>query len=181
VLRAELGDEAFWSSFNEEEREIIEEFIEHGRAIRQERRDAASEGRAPNFIDLIRAWGGVSLVYRKSITDSPAYRLNHEEVIKALEEGIYVIENLSPVEAVADRHGAVAEIIFERQQLDDTGKWRGSGELVGIPARSVMIAAGTSPNTIIERENTGAFAYDDWHQFFAPFVAAPATAAEQVA
>jgi hypothetical protein len=29
----------------------------------------------------------VTIAYRKRMVDSPAYRLNHEEVIKALEEG----------------------------------------------------------------------------------------------
>ena len=51
----------------------------------------------------MRAWGGVSLVYRKRMVDSPAYRLNHEEVIKALEEGIAFVENLNPVEAMPGR------------------------------------------------------------------------------
>jgi len=169
-LIAAHGEEAFWKMFTDEEAEILREFIEHGRAVRDERRSAAREGRAPNFVDMIRSWGGVSLVYRKSINDAPAYRLNHEEIIKALEEGIYFIENLSPIEAVADHHGAVAEVLFERQDLDETGKWRGSGELVRLPARSVMVAAGTAPNTIIERENPGAFSYDKWEQFFAPHI-----------
>jgi NADPH-dependent glutamate synthase beta subunit-like oxidoreductase len=45
-------------------------------------------GRGADFVPLVRGWGGVTLAYRKKMTDSPAYRLNHEEVIKALEEGI---------------------------------------------------------------------------------------------
>ena len=52
------------------------------------------------------AWGGVTLAYRKRLVDSPAYRLNHEEVIKALEEGIAFAENLNPIEAVPDECGA---------------------------------------------------------------------------
>jgi len=35
--------------------------------------------------------------------DSPAYRLNHEEVIKSLEEGVRYVENLAPVEGRARR------------------------------------------------------------------------------
>jgi len=174
VLIDEMGEERFWNTFGEEEREILREFIDHGAAIRNERERAARENRHPDFINLIRSWGGVSLVYRKSMSDSPAYRLNHEEIIKALEEGIYFVENLSPVEAVADRFGAVEAMIFDRQEIGENGKWRGTGELVRLPARAVMVAAGTSPNTIIERETPGAFAYDKWNQFFAPFVAAGA-------
>ncbi len=89
---------------------------------------------APNFIPLVRAWGGVSIVYRKRLQDSPAYRLNHEEIIKSLEEGINFIENMTPVEALADEHGAVAALVFERMREDaETKKWRASGE-TGAPA-----------------------------------------------
>ena len=38
--------------------------------------------------ELVRRWGGVQIVYRKGLIDSPAYRLNHEEVIKCFEEGV---------------------------------------------------------------------------------------------
>ncbi len=60
------------------------------------------------------SWGGVSLVYRKRLQDSPAYRLNHEEVQKALEEGIDFIECMNPTEAVPDEFNAVKALIFER-------------------------------------------------------------------
>ena len=105
----------------------------------------------------MRAWGGVSIVYRKRLIDSPAYRLNHEEVAKALEEGINIIENMSPAEAVADEHGAVAAVVFERVTRDPaTGKWHVNCEdTLRVPARTVCVAAGTSPNTIYERERRG--------------------------
>ena len=51
---------------------------------------------------------------RKRMVDSPAYRLNHEEIIKALEEGITFAENLNPVEAVPDESGLVKSVIFAR-------------------------------------------------------------------
>lgn len=179
TLVSELGETQFWSGFNEEEREALHEMLAHGHALQQERETAAQEGRDPNFIDLIRSWGGVSLVYRKSVSDSPAYRLNHEEIAEALEEGIYFIENMSPTAAVADKHGAVAGMVFEQQGVDENGKWRSTGKQFTIPARTVLIAAGTAPNTIIERENPGAFAYDEWRQYFAPHrVEVAATIAE---
>ena len=63
---------------------------------------------------MIRGWGGVTLAYRKRLQDAPAYRLNHEEVTKALEEGISVTENMNPVEAVPDEHGHVKAMVFTR-------------------------------------------------------------------
>ncbi len=178
ILIAKLGAEAFWNTFDAEEREVMQEFIEHGRAIRAERERAARENREADIISLIRSWGGVSLVYRKSMNDAPAYRLNHEEIAEALEEGIFFAENLSPVEALADQYGAVRALRLERQELTPEGKWRATGDIIEMPARSVMVAAGTAPNTIIERENPSEFAYDSWNQYFAPHTVAP-LAAEQ--
>ena len=63
----------------------------------------AAAGEAPNFVALVRRWGGVSIVYRKRLVDSPAYRLNHEEVSKALEEGIVFAENLDRLRALLFR------------------------------------------------------------------------------
>jgi NADPH-dependent glutamate synthase beta subunit-like oxidoreductase/NAD(P)H-flavin reductase len=168
-LAAEFGEEEIFKRFDEEERETYDEFLAHGRAVREERERAKAADEAPNFVPLVRAWGGATIVYRKRLQDSPAYRLNHEEVVKSLEEGISYVENMSPVEAVADERGAVAAIVFERMRLDaESKKWKASGELVRVPARTVCVAAGTSPNTIYERERPGTFALDEWKEFFAP-------------
>ena len=75
-------------SFDEEELEILDELLGHGREIRNERQRAAASGEQPDFQPLIDRWGGVTLFYRKGIDQAPAYRQNHEEIVKALEEGI---------------------------------------------------------------------------------------------
>ncbi|MEP6703453.1 MAG: pyridine nucleotide-disulfide oxidoreductase, partial [Acidobacteriota bacterium] len=135
-----------------------------------ERARAASAGEEPNFVPLVQSWGGVSLIYRKRLQDSPAYRLNHEEVQKALEEGINFVECMNPAEAVPDEFNAVKALIFERLNYDaDTGKFDSTGEMVEFPARTVCVAAGTSPNVIYEKEKPGTFKMDEWRQFFQPF------------
>ncbi|GAB4213237.1 MAG: FAD-dependent oxidoreductase [Sandaracinaceae bacterium] len=136
--------------FDAEEREILEELLAHGRAIRAEREAAASEGRAPNFDPLIESWGGVTIAYRKRMEQSPAYRLNHEEIAQGLEEGIRFAENLSPLAAVPDAYGALRAVVFER----------GDGTTLELPARTLCVAAGTSPNTTYEREHPGTFGVD---------------------
>src|SRR5690606_25719255 len=95
-LVAAQGRATVLAKFDTEEREVLAEQLEHGRQIREERQKAAGEKREPDFNPLIRAWGGVTVAYRRSLQESPAYRLNHEEVIKSLEEGIYYAEHLSP-------------------------------------------------------------------------------------
>ena len=171
-VAAEFGDEKVMESFDEEEMRVLQEFLVHGREIRAERERAAEAGEEPNFIPLVRGWGGVSLVYRKRLQDSPAYRLNHEEVQKALEEGIDFVECMNPTEAVPDEYNAVSAIIFERlEYVAETGKFEKTGEMHEFPARTVCVAAGTSPNVIYEKEKPGTFKMDEWRQFFQPFKA----------
>jgi NAD(P)H-flavin reductase/NADPH-dependent glutamate synthase beta subunit-like oxidoreductase len=160
-----IGRDAIWERFDEEEKETFQRWLVHGRAIRAERAAAKAAGRKPDFARLARSWGGVTIAYRKRLQDSPAYRLNHEEVIKALEEGIYFAELLSPVECVPDKWGKVAAVKFARQAVVD-GKYRSTGDVIELPARSVMVAAGTHPNVIYERERPGTFVLDQDGEFF---------------
>lgn len=154
------GEEAVRARFDDEEREVLEEQLAHARALRDERDAAAREGREPDFHPLLDAWGGVRVVYRRRLVDSPAYRLNHEEVTKSLEEGVRYVELASPREVHVDAHGAAEAVTFERNVIED-GKLRATGEALRIPARSVFVAAGTKPNVTYEREHAGTFELDD--------------------
>ena len=49
-------------------------------------------------------WGGVTIAYRRRLIDSPSYTLNHEEVEKALEEGIAFYQ--AAAERFSSRHAA---------------------------------------------------------------------------
>lgn len=162
-LKREFGEDAVLAPFNPWERKILEEFLEHGAAVRQERKRASKSGENPDFLKLVRSWGGVSIAYRKRLVDSPAYRLNHEEVIKALEEGIAFIENVNPEEIVVDEHGHVAAVRF-----------KAPGRSMEFAARSVMVAAGTTPNITYEKEHAGSFQLDAKKKFFAPHRVVPA-------
>ncbi|HVO29816.1 MAG TPA: FAD-dependent oxidoreductase, partial [bacterium] len=171
VLSREMGEEKFWDLYPDRaENSIMKEFIEHGREVRAERARAKAAGEEPDFQKLVRQWGGVHIAYRKGLVDAPAYRLNHEEVVKAFEEGVRFVEKMSPVEAVPDGFGAVSAIVFERQALKD-GKWRGTGEQVTLPAKTVCVAAGTSPNITYERELSGTFELDDHKEYFRAYQA----------
>jgi len=166
TLAARFGKDNVERFFSEEERLHLTEFLTHGREVLAERRRAEAKGETPDFQPLVRKWGGVRLVYRKGMEDAPAYRLNHEEVAKALEEGITFVENMSPVEVQLDRFGAVSGIIFERQKKDAEGKWHASGEMVPMKAGTVLVAAGTAPNVTYERERPGTFALDKRGSYF---------------
>ncbi|MBM3801437.1 MAG: pyridine nucleotide-disulfide oxidoreductase [Acidimicrobiia bacterium] len=164
-LVSRIGAESIWGRFDDEEKQIFQRWLIHGRAIRAERAAAQAAGRKPDFARLVRSWGGVTIAYRKRLQDSPAYRLNHEEIIKALEEGIDIVELLSPAECIPDAWGKLQAMRFERQAWLG-GKYRSTGESVELPARSVMVAAGTHPNVTYEREHPGTFVLDKDGEFF---------------
>ncbi|MEO8681857.1 MAG: FAD-dependent oxidoreductase, partial [Vicinamibacterales bacterium] len=162
ALSRDLGEGRVRGMMDPEEQGVLDEFLAHGRAVRDERKRAAAAGEKANFIALVRSWGGVTLAYRKRLQDAPAYRLNHEEVALALEEGIAFAENMNPVEAVPDEFGAVKAMIFTRSGPNGE-------EHVEIPARTVLVAAGTVPNITYEKEHPGSFALDEKMKFFQGF------------
>lgn len=116
---------------------IVDEFLRHGEEIVKERKNTPL-GKAPNFKKLVEAWGGVTLVYRRDFSQSPSYTLNHEEVTKALEEGISILDNLTPLSIHLDenKHTCGLEVVNNQNQTSEL-----------LAARSILIAAGTKPNT----------------------------------
>lgn len=163
-IKENAGEEEFWNKLNEEETEIMKTFLEHGKEVRMMIDKAELDNTIPDTASLTKKWGGVKMVYRKSLKDSPAYRLNHEEIIEALKEGIEIVEHLSPVEAVSNKYGAVEEMVFQfSDKVEDENKRNSQKTL---KARSVMIAAGTSPNIIYEKEYPGTFELDADNYFF---------------
>jgi NAD(P)H-flavin reductase len=166
TLCAEGNEEKVRAMWTLPERQIADEFLSHARAIRAERASATDAGRDPHIFELLKSWGGVTLAYRKRMVDSPAYRLNHEEVIKALEEGIVFAENLNPIEAVPDANGALSGMIFKRE--GQQGREGQDGQMLTLPARTCLVAAGTSPNITCENEAPGTFRLDAKKKFFQP-------------
>ena len=111
---------------------------------------------------MIRGWGGVTLVYRKRLQDAPAYRLNHEEVAQALQEGISFIENMNPVEAMPDEFGTSRRW---RSRARDGSRDRAAG---AHGAASPPARCRTSPT---RRSIPGSFELDGKQKFFQGFKA----------
>ncbi len=170
TMSEKQGEEHITAKLDEENLAVLNEFLQHGRLVRQERDRARSVNEHPDFIKLLRDWGGVTIVYRKGLNQSPAYQRNHEEVIKAMEEGIYYAEGLDPLACDLDEYKHVKSLIC-RKLIKEEGRWLGTNQEVTIPARSVLVAAGTFPNTIYESEHSGTF--DMEHDHFVPHVAHP--------
>ena len=143
ILVAELGEAAVQARWSEEDAEIGREFLGHAAAIEAERALSVAEAREPRLAQLLDSWGGATLAYRRKLVEAPSYTLNHEEVAKALEEGVRFAEGLTPVAVEVDRFGHAAGL---RVRAAD-------GTETILPARAVIVAAGTQPNTVLARED----------------------------
>jgi NADPH-dependent glutamate synthase beta subunit-like oxidoreductase/NAD(P)H-flavin reductase len=146
TLVAERGEAAVRGEWTAQEAETASEFLQHAHEIRAERALAAREGRKPRLAELMARWGGATIVYRRRLIDSPSYTLNHEEVAKALEEGIAFAERLTPQEVLLDEFGCAGALRLS--QADPSAAPR---EVI-LPARTILVAAGTQPNTVLARE-----------------------------
>lgn len=133
-------------TYDAEEKVTAQTFFEHGKIIHEVRNEAKRNNQAPDFLPYLKEWGGVTLIYRKQLKQSPAYKLNHEEVNEALEEGISIYEELSPIECILDSNGAIEAVKFEHTSEDK------KGSIHILNAKTVFVAAGTSPNTTYEKE-----------------------------
>lgn len=116
------------SSLSEEEVEIAQEFLTHARAL--QRGDYSFLNKA------------VSIVYRKTLKDSPSYRLNPKELQHALAKGITFFENATPLELQVDDYGHVKSLTIQTP----TG-------IESLPCRALLVATGTHPNKILEQED----------------------------
>ncbi len=158
-LSEDIGEDAIRDRWDDLDREIAEEFLAHARAIREERETARRERRDARIAELLREWGGANIAYRRRLIDSPSYTLNHEEVEKALEEGISFFECLAPTRVDVDNFGAVKGIAFSRQAMGGDGRWS-AVDAHWMSAHTVLVAAGTSPNTVLAREDGAHFTLD---------------------
>jgi NAD(P)H-flavin reductase len=141
TMAQEIGEDALRKGWDDQEREIAEEYLAHGRALR--------EAKPEDRIKLLQHWGGVTIAYRRRLIDSPSYTLNHEEVEKALEEGIWFAEGLTPLAVDVDNYGACSGI-----------RLQGPAQEHWLPAHTIFVAAGTQPNTVLAREDEVHFKLD---------------------
>jgi NADPH-dependent glutamate synthase beta subunit-like oxidoreductase/NAD(P)H-flavin reductase len=144
-LAYSLKEEKILANLNEEEKIIAQEFLNHASELKEVR---LKGGSVPK---LLKKWGGVKILYRKTLLDSPAYCLNHQEVGKAFEEGIEFVENVTPLEAVLDEYEHIKQLkIYDLNQKEAL-----------LTCKSLLIAAGTSPNISAALEDKLDFKLED--------------------
>jgi NADPH-dependent glutamate synthase beta subunit-like oxidoreductase/NAD(P)H-flavin reductase len=150
ALSAAYGESKLRSCFTKLDLIILDEYISHARELYQLKSEASKANIPFNVIPLVRRWGGVKIVYRRSIQESPAYRLNHEELAKALEQGLYYCEQHAPTKALLDEFAHV-------KALECEVKTAGGMINQTLAARTILVATGAKPNVAYEFEHKGTF------------------------
>ena len=145
TLVNELGQAAVEASWNTEEKHLAETWLEHGQTLREEKQKSN-----PDILQHLKSWGGVKVIYRKELQESPGYRLNHKEVFSAFKEGIEFVYDTTPIEFKLDEYAHVESVVAQQ----DTATIRA---MIEIPAQSIFIATGTKPNKALEKEYPGIF------------------------
>lgn len=116
---------------NEEEQSIANELLEHHELITN----------SNNLIKTLKDLGGVKIVYRNKLDKAPSYRLNHEELTLGLKEGVEFIEEATPTEIILDKYGYVSALKIVQNDQEHI-----------LPAKTIIVAAGTVPNVILADE-----------------------------
>lgn len=154
ALCARHGADTVRSFFGDNHLKTLDTFLSHYQALQSVREQARAENKMPDYVALLRNWGGVSIVYRKKMQASPAYRSNHEELQKALEEGIYYLEDLTPVAVEVD------EVHHTSALLCASGE---AATPLRIPARNIYVATGANPNVAYGFEHADDLARKGFH------------------
>ncbi len=121
-----LGKELVESQWNQEEKTIAAELISHARKLREQKNKK-------DIRKILEELGGVIICYRGKLADSPAYKLNVEEIIYAQAEGVKFVENMTPKGLTSDEYGYVDSIKFDGSSLK---------------AKTVLVAIGNSKQFI---------------------------------
>lgn len=130
-MTSETYQAIYENHLSTQEKIIREEFLAHAAQY-------AEANTEESRLALINDWGGMSIIYRSNMEKSPAYRLNHEELHAALRQGVRFIENINPTGVLRDEYGDTRALKCDNN--------------IEIEAKTIFIATGTSPNTIISSE-----------------------------
>ncbi|WP_347939185.1 FAD-dependent oxidoreductase [Rickettsia oklahomensis] len=99
------GKDYIEKDLTEEDKEIAEEFIVHARLFKEVKNNE-------ELRKVFNKLGGSTIYYRGKLQESPAYKLNHEELIYAMALGVDFRENMQPLGINTDKYGHVESVVF---------------------------------------------------------------------
>lgn len=132
-LKTSMTDQEIRKDWTESESALADTYLFQSSALE----DIDLETNLSKIHSLIDEWGGVTLLYRKNITQAPAYKINVDELKYALREGIKVIYDEEVLDIKADEQGYLEAIqTTERTLL----------------CKTLLLGTGLKPNVSIEKD-----------------------------
>ncbi|HCU06837.1 MAG TPA: glutamate synthase subunit beta [Holosporales bacterium] len=125
--------DALINALSLKERNELDIWLMHAEELAQEKHLAHDHNLTFDPVPLLQKWGGCTIVYRKEIKDSPAVKLNPDEVRHAFREGLFLLEESEPLEFIIDDNNHVTGVLVQKLNQKTT-----------LPARSVLVAVGTT-------------------------------------
>ena len=151
------SEDAVRAAWSPDEQAIADEFLEHARAIRAERAArVARAARARTSSALLDRWGGVTIAYRRRLDRQPVV---HAEP-RGSREGAGGGHPLRRRPDADRRRGRCARPRRGAEGLGAAATRRRRHDPRELPARTILVAAGTQPNTMLAREQPAHFALD---------------------
>lgn len=139
-----IGKQNFYAQLSVYEKDMLQEFLTDADFF---------ESHTPKEIrKFLQQKGGATILYRRSLEESPAYKLNHEELEKAFDEGIFFASNVTPLKINTDDSGHATSIFVQQNNNEIT-----------YPAKTILIAAGTKPNIQLHDEIKGVLSLNKNH------------------
>ncbi len=151
AMTARWGEASVRAQFAPDMMKVIDTQCAHAQHI------MACRARGESVSAYLQSLGGVTLVYRKRMEDSPAYQQNHEELHQALQEGVLYMSQHAPVVVACDEQGHVAGLVCQAMHLNASGEWVKQGEPVTLPAQTILVATGSKPNVAYAFEHPSTF------------------------
>lgn len=153
ILQQAGLDNQIWQQLTEYEANILREFLYHAEQLQQLKQQAKINNTSADLLSLIHNWGGVTIVYRRKLEQSPAYIRNHEEVIQAMQEGLYYAPGFTPLALELDEQGYTKGLICAPNSEIQPNL---SANII-FPAKTVLVATGAKTNIAYEFEHRGTF------------------------
>ncbi|WP_419235054.1 FAD-dependent oxidoreductase [Rickettsia endosymbiont of Nabis limbatus] len=163
---AKYGKGYMEKDWTEEDKEIAEEFIAHAKLFEKAKNNEELK-------EIFKKLGGATIYYRGKLQDSPAYKLNHEELIYALALGVNFEENMQPLRINNDKYGHVESVEFGNRDrhceemlsinaaisLNQTPKIATQPKVArnDVKAKTVIMAIGIENNTEFDEDKYSYF------------------------
>ncbi len=133
-------DKTIFNKLNTEDKKIAQELISHAKLFNHAKDNNEK-------LNIIKKLGGVTICYRKNITESPAYKINPEEIEYALSIGIKFKDHFFPKHIFKDKFGYLSSILFNNNEK--------------LSAKTILIAIGTNHNEFTDINDQIDFNYNN--------------------